>query len=102
MIDSFESIISQFAFFAIPQVVESNFIPFVALTEHYGKVQIHEHGLRSEYAKVVGTVSFRDDLTTFDVYKKISTKAADQLGVPLYGSKIGQEMIDYSLLVNGL
>lgn len=101
VLETFESILPSFVFFTLPvQTIHS--LPIVVLTEHFGKVQIHERGLRSEYATVVGTVVFRDDLVTFDGYRSLAKVAANLLGVSEINSKTAQGMIDNSLAVNNL
>jgi hypothetical protein len=102
IITSFENIVASFAYFTMVPAVELHSLPFIVLTEHYGKTLVHERGIRSEFAKVVGAISFREDLVTFERYRDLARKAADVLGVPMFGLKAGQLLIDNSLAVNGL
>jgi hypothetical protein len=101
ILDSFESILPTFDYFTLPKG-QVNSIGVVVLTEHFGKIQVHSKGLRSEYARVKGLVIFREDLVTFDGYHELAKRSAQKIGVGVFGSKIAQAMIDDSLRVNGL
>lgn len=97
---TFESVVNSFPYFLLTEPIYT--LPFIVLTEHYGRIKLHEFGLRSEYAKVVGAISFREDLVTFDRYREMAKRAADILRVPMFGTEVSQSMIDNSLAVNGI
>jgi hypothetical protein len=100
-LDSFNSIVPLLYYFAMPSDFSPS-LPVVVLTEHYGKVMLHERGVRSEFAKPIGTIAARTDLNTFKKYHETLETTTKMLGVPVYDKAEAQKIINLSRSENNV